>query len=58
MLTRGSRFGRYAAFLALNNASLLLRVPMLWLLADVVGVHPLVANPITLVLNWAAEAKK
>ena len=54
-LTRGSRFGRYAAFLALNNASLLLRVPMLWLLADVVGVHPLVANPITLVVLWAVR---
>ena len=54
-LTRGNRLGRYAAFLALNNASLLLRVPMLWLLADVLGLHPLVANPITLVVLWAVR---
>jgi putative flippase GtrA len=52
-LSRGSRLGRYAAFLALNNATLLVRIPLLWLLADVAGIPPLIANPITLLMLWA-----
>jgi dolichol-phosphate mannosyltransferase len=52
-LSRGSRFGRYFAFMALNNVSLLLRIPMLWVLYDVLGIHYLIANPITLLVLWA-----
>lgn len=39
---------RYLLFLTLNNLTLLLRVPTLWLLASVVGIHYLVANLLTL----------
>lgn len=40
---------RFLAFLALNNATLILRIPLLWLLASVVGIHYLIANLVTLV---------
>jgi putative flippase GtrA len=45
---RGTVFSRYLAFLGFNNLSLVLRVPMLWLLVAV-GIAPAIANPISLV---------
>ena len=53
--TRGSRLSRYVAFMALNNTSLLLRVPALWLLVDLLHLNYLVANPVTLILVWAGR---
>jgi dolichol-phosphate mannosyltransferase len=53
--TRGSRLSRYIAFLALNNSSLILRVPALWLLVSVAHMDYLLANPVTLLLVWAAR---
>jgi dolichol-phosphate mannosyltransferase len=50
---RGRRAGRYLAFLALNNSSLLLRIPLLWLMAQVLGINYLIANPVTLASVWA-----
>jgi dolichol-phosphate mannosyltransferase len=52
---RGRRLGRYAAFLALNNGSLLLRIPLLWFLADIGHINYLIANPMTLAAVWAAR---
>ncbi len=43
-----SLWSRFSIFLAINNATLLLRVPLLWFLATVFLIHPLVANLITL----------
>lgn len=47
---RSSMAGRYLAFLALNNATLLARVPMLWVMTELGGLHYLWSNAITLVL--------
>jgi dolichol-phosphate mannosyltransferase len=52
-LSKGSRFGRYLAFMALNNASLLLRIPMLWVMHQILDINYLIANPITLLALWA-----
>ncbi|MDQ3871738.1 MAG: GtrA family protein, partial [Chloroflexota bacterium] len=41
---------RYAAFLAVSNAALLLRVPLLWALTDLAQVHYLASNLITLLV--------
>ncbi len=49
---RGRRTGRYVSFLALNNGSLLLRIPLLWFLAAVLGIHYLIANMVTLAAVW------
>ncbi|PZR62039.1 MAG: hypothetical protein DLM71_07425 [Chloroflexi bacterium] len=46
---RRGAVSRFVSFLGLNNATLLLRVPMLWLLASVIGFNPLMANLFTLV---------
>ena len=43
---------RYASFMALNNATLLARIPMLWLFTDVSGIHYLWSNAITLGLMF------
>lgn len=42
--------GRYAGFLAMNNAALVLRVPMMWFLVDLGGVHYSLANLVSLVV--------
>ncbi len=52
---RGRPLGRYAAFLALNNGSLLVRVPLLWALSEVIGIHYLIANVVTLGAVWAVR---
>jgi dolichol-phosphate mannosyltransferase len=46
---------RYAAYLGLNNATLIVRVPALWLLADGLGMNYLWANLLTLVALFAAR---
>jgi dolichol-phosphate mannosyltransferase len=45
-----SRTFRYLVFSAINNATLLLRIPLLALLVAVLGVHYLLSNAITLVV--------
>ncbi len=45
----GRRGVRFWTFLALNNLSLLLRGPLLYLLVSVAGIHPAVANLLSLV---------
>jgi dolichol-phosphate mannosyltransferase len=42
-------WGRFALFLAMNNSTLLLRVPLLALLTSFVGLHYLLSNLVTLV---------
>jgi dolichol-phosphate mannosyltransferase len=41
---------RAAMFFAVNNSALLLRVPLLWLLTTVGGIHYLVSNVLTVVV--------
>lgn len=48
-----NRFGgwtRFGQFWTMNNAALVLRGPMVWLLTDMIGVHYLVSNIASLVL--------
>ena len=40
--------GRFLAFLALNNATLVARLPLLWFLTEVGGLHYLWSNAVTL----------
>ncbi len=44
----GSAVARYLSYAAMNNALLLLRVPILWLLGDYVGLGPASSNLIAL----------
>jgi dolichol-phosphate mannosyltransferase len=44
---------RYVRFLSLNLALLVARVPMLWVLTDVIGIHYAMSNLITLVAIFA-----
>src|SRR5207253_3163273 len=44
---------RYVRFLSLNLALLVARVPMLWVLTDLIGIHYAVSNLITLVAIFA-----
>jgi len=53
--SRRSQPSRYLAFMVLNNATLVLRVPVLWFLADVAGLHYLAANLVTLALMFGAR---
>jgi dolichol-phosphate mannosyltransferase len=46
---------RYGAYLGLNNVTLIARVPALWLLTDLVGIHYLWANLVTLVALFAVR---
>jgi putative flippase GtrA len=46
--TRLAPLSRYLSFLGINNLTLVLRVPLLWLLAELVLLDPLLANLITL----------
>jgi dolichol-phosphate mannosyltransferase len=46
----GSRSNRYLAFMALNFGLLVLRVPLLWLLTDGIGIHYALSNAISLVV--------
>jgi dolichol-phosphate mannosyltransferase len=39
---------RFTAFLALNNATLVARLPLLWLFTEIVGLHYLWSNAVTL----------
>ena len=53
--TSQGRFGRFVAFLLMNNAALAVRGPMLYALTSVLGVNYLVSNVITLVLLMVAR---
>ena len=69
-VSRRGRLGRFASFLALNNATLLARIPLLWAFTEIGGVHYLWSNAITLGLMflfrfavadgwiWASGAKE
>ena len=46
----GSRLRRFLAFDALNSASLLIRIPLLYVLVSIAGVHYLIANLAVIVL--------
>jgi putative flippase GtrA len=46
----GSRLRRFLAFDLLNSASLLIRIPLLYVLVSIVGVHYLTANLAVIVL--------
>lgn len=46
---------RYAAFLAVNNTTLVLRIPLLWALVDVARVNYLWSNVATLVVLFVAR---
>jgi putative flippase GtrA len=46
---------RYASFLGLNNATLLLRIPLLWILTEAAGLNYLWSNALTLLLLFAAR---
>lgn len=46
---------RYLSFLGINNLTLLLRVPLLWLLAELLFLDPLIANLVTLVTLFAVR---
>jgi dolichol-phosphate mannosyltransferase len=48
-------FGRFLAFAAVNNATLLVRGPMLVFFTSMLGIHYLVSNLITLILLFAAR---
>lgn len=52
---RGRVGKRYLAFMAVSNSTLLLRVPALWLLSGVIGLNPLTANLVTLVMMFAVR---
>lgn len=53
--TRLSTASRYVSFLAFNNLTLLLRVPLLWLLAELLLMDPLLANLVTLLTLFAVR---
>ena len=46
----GSRLRRFIAFDLLNSATLLIRIPLLYVLVSIVGVHYLTANLAVIVL--------
>jgi dolichol-phosphate mannosyltransferase len=50
-----SLVARYASFLGLNNATLLLRIPLLWVLTEASGLNYLWSNALTLLLLFAAR---
>ena len=43
-----SHFVRFSMFWLMNNATLVLRLPLLWLLTSVLGIHYLASNVISL----------
>jgi dolichol-phosphate mannosyltransferase len=53
--TINSPLGRYASFLGLNNATLLLRIPLLWVLTEAAGFNYLWSNALTLLMLFAAR---
>src|SRR5437879_890111 len=51
--TNGSARDRYLGFLGLNLVLLGARVPMLWLLTEVIGIHYTISNLVSLVALFA-----
>lgn len=50
--SRRGTFARFGGFLALNNATLVARIPLLWAFTEIGGVHYLWSNAITLGLMF------
>lgn len=50
--SRRGKLRRFASFLALNNGTLLARIPLLWAITEIGGVHYLWSNAITLGLMF------
>lgn len=46
--SKGSMLQRYVSFMGLNNITLLIRIPLLWLLTDLAGINYLWSNAVTL----------
>jgi putative flippase GtrA len=46
---------RYLSFLGMNNLTLILRVPLLWLLAELLFMDPLLGNLITLLMLFVVR---
>jgi dolichol-phosphate mannosyltransferase len=53
--SRGGVTRRYVEFWAINNATLLVRAPLLALFTSVLGIHYLVSNLLTLVILFAVR---
>lgn len=54
------RLSRFSMFWLMNNATLLLRLPLLWLLTSALGVHLLISNvlslgAVTVARFWASD---
>lgn len=57
---RSGSLSRFGMFWLMNNITLVLRLPLLWLLTSVLGIHYLVSNMIslgiiTVVRFWASD---
>lgn len=52
---RNSPLIRLSSFLAMNNAALILRVPLLWMMTELVGLHYLWSNAFTLAVLFVAR---
>lgn len=57
---RRGHLARFSMFWLMNNATLVLRLPMLWLLTSFLGVHYLISNVIslgviTIARFWASD---
>lgn len=55
-----THLSRFSMFWLMNNASLLVRLPMMWALTDLMGVHHLVSNVVSLAVVtilrfWASD---
>jgi putative flippase GtrA len=55
-----NHLSRFSMFWLMNNASLLLRLPMMWALTDLMGVHHLISNVVslgvvTILRFWASD---
>jgi len=48
----GRPIARYLSFMVVNNATLVARLPLLWLLTDVGGLHYLWSNAVTLAIMF------
>lgn len=52
---RGHIARRYLAFMAVSNSTLLLRIPLLWVLSDLLQINYLFANLVSLVVMFAVR---
>jgi len=52
---RGHALGRYLAFNLVNMATLVIRIPVLWLLTDLAGVHYLISNLFAILITFGVR---